>query len=527
LNLNIDIVDEDENENENENHKDLNSNNSYEDNDNDNDNGNYKDNNDPYNKLFKNIFEDKDDLYYENLNFQDQRTQNMNEAEYLEYINCRSQSLLSKGKKIFLNYLNSIFISTSSNNQKNKNKQNINININKENHYNNNNSNINLKENTHFSNYSINNINDEDLIESQKKENSYFNNYNNNSNKNEYINNNKKNLDDNNNTEINWDLINSSVPCELKDPGNLELACFILKEIMHKIVKLGIKNKNPANKLMILNYPLTVEDLEENAEKELDKLDQFLNDYSVSIYLMKEFKKKKLLKLNNKNVKIKKKKGSFFAIIKKYIFLEPKESEFFRKNRKSIENKIMEKFKYLYNKYLIQINSKKKSILNKKIENGKNNINKNRKSTRNIYYNKNKNQDESDNNNNNEDENISNNDLIVITQSQDDYNNNDKDILKEISKKYLVDILDISNYYEYYLLRDIIKENEDNNNNNINININNYVTINFSKLKKINKKYFNKKFDIWLKFDYLDKEFYKNEYRKIKGIKEESSELIF
>jgi len=54
---------------------------------------------------FENIFEDKNDSYYENLMFQDMRTENMKEHEYLYYINCRTSSFFTKNKKI-LTYIN-------------------------------------------------------------------------------------------------------------------------------------------------------------------------------------------------------------------------------------------------------------------------------------------------------------------------------------------------------------------------------------------------------------------------------------
>jgi hypothetical protein len=53
----------------------------------------------------QNIFEEKDEYYNENLSFQDARTKTMTETEYIEYISCRTTSFLSRGRKLFSNYL--------------------------------------------------------------------------------------------------------------------------------------------------------------------------------------------------------------------------------------------------------------------------------------------------------------------------------------------------------------------------------------------------------------------------------------
>ncbi len=57
-----------------------------------------------------NIFEEKDEYYNENLSFQDARTKTMTETEYIEYISCRTTSFLSRGRKLFSNYLAGILL---------------------------------------------------------------------------------------------------------------------------------------------------------------------------------------------------------------------------------------------------------------------------------------------------------------------------------------------------------------------------------------------------------------------------------
>ena len=57
---------------------------------------------------FENLFEDKNDSYYENLMFQDMRTKTMNENEYFFYINCRTSSFLTKNKKILVYILSKL-----------------------------------------------------------------------------------------------------------------------------------------------------------------------------------------------------------------------------------------------------------------------------------------------------------------------------------------------------------------------------------------------------------------------------------
>jgi len=406
--------------------------------------------------LIKSIFEIQDEFYEENLVFQDFRTQKMNEAEYLEYINCRIQGLLTRGKKLFLNYLQNIIVSANLFKSFNKAPKP-------------NNTNFTNKLTKNYSsisnlNYSINNINDEDLIENQKFENSFHGN--------------NMNISDKS-MKNNYIDTSYNVPYELKDQGNLELICFILKEIMNKIVKNAIKNSNPERKLIVLKYPLNVEDIEHFALQELDKLEQFLSDYSVSIYLMKEFKKKKFCKLNNKNIKIKKIKSSFFVIIKKYILLETKEADYLMKNRKLMEERILNHLKMLLTELTKPTNLKKKRDSSNSKEKGKNNI---------LNSGKNEN-------------------LIILEE--------ERNLLKEVDKKFLLNHLNINHYYEYFILKDVLKEVDDRK-----------FIINFLKLKKITKKYFSKKFEMWINMGEMDRLFYINEYNQILGIKDKENDII-
>jgi hypothetical protein len=206
--------------------------------------------------ILDNLLEDKDENYFENLAFQDERTKNMNDVEYMEYNNCRTQSFLTKGKKNFINFLQNIIPNT---------------------------------------------------------------------------------------------------PYEFRDQNNLEFISFLLKEILHKVIKQAIKNRNPDKKLIVVEQALQISEIEELATYELELIDSFMNDYYNSIYLIKEFKKKKFDKENNKNVKVKKKGNSFFVIIKKFIFLD--DCDNFKKIKKKSEKKILE-----YAKSFTQGNNKKDSI---------------------------------------------------------------------------------------------------------------------------------------------------------------------
>ena len=212
--------------------------------------------------VLSNLLEDKNENYYEDLAFQDERTKYMNEMEYMEFNNCRTQSFLTKGKKNFINYLQNIV---------------------------------------------------------------------------------------------------PNGPFELRDQNNLEFISYLIKEIIHKIIKQTVKNRNPEKKLIVQDQPLQISEIDELATYELEIIDSFLNDYYNSVYLIKEFKKKKYDKENNKNVKVKKKGNSFFVIIKKFIFLD--DCENFKKIKKVSEKKILD-----YAKSLTQGKNKKDLITMSKEE---------------------------------------------------------------------------------------------------------------------------------------------------------------
>jgi hypothetical protein len=271
-----------------------------------------------------NLFEEKDNEYYENLNYQDERTKDMTQQEYIDYNICRTQSFLIRGKKVFLNYMNNII---------------------------------------------------------------------------------------------------PNIPFELKDQNNLELITFIMKEIIHKIVKQAIKSKNPDNKLFVLKYPLLVSDVEDSVNQELETIDSFFEDFHNSLYLIKEFKKKRLSKDNNKNVKIKKDGNNLSIIIKKYIFLD--DSEAFKKMRIIAEDRVSELVK---------------------------NLGKNRKKEKHIAMN----------------------------------------------------IDEIGNYYEYFLMRDYFK-----------IISRDKIEYTQAGLRKINKKYFLTKLAQWLNYTNIERDLVINEYNNI------------
>lgn len=57
----------------------------------------------------ENVIEDRDEYYAENIIFQSERTENMDTNQYLEYYSCRQHGLLTKGKKPFSDYLETLF----------------------------------------------------------------------------------------------------------------------------------------------------------------------------------------------------------------------------------------------------------------------------------------------------------------------------------------------------------------------------------------------------------------------------------
>jgi len=354
----------------------------------------------------ENIFEEKDENYFENLEFQDQRTSNMNHTEYLEFISCRHQTFLTKGKKTFLNFLQNI-----------------------------------------LQNYFV---------------------------------------------------------FELRDSNNIELISFLMKEILRKVITQSIKNKFPGSekKLYILNYPLTVEDVEEFCNKEIEKLESFLDDFYTDIYLIKEFKKKKFSKKNNKNVKIKRNRDEFVIVIKKLIYLDDeKQIEFLRREKKNSEEKVLDLQKKLCENYNL-IKKKLKEIIEDKT--GLKPASKTRaKSKKSIKI----------------DTNCS---------------NSSDNLFKEYKSIFNID-LKLTNFYEYFLIKDYLIENLEkriqilleynkNNNSSANTNLANHpdyknLTDELNKksniLRKLSRKTLSAEFSQWLKLTSLERNYLIEQYKDI------------
>lgn len=208
------------------------------------------------NDYLEHIFEEKDEQYYENLAFQDKRTSNMTESEYIEYINCRVQTFLSKGRKFFINYVQNI----------------------------------------------ANNLN------------------------------------------------NFVLPYEFRDSANVEIITFLLKEIIHKVVTQAIKNQDAEMRLLPLKFPLAIEDIQDLANIELEKLEAFLSDYSSDVYLIKEFKKKKFNKQNNKLIKVKKIKDQLILTFKTIALLPEDQCEFMKRTRSYSEDNVIKICRKLFTK---------------------------------------------------------------------------------------------------------------------------------------------------------------------------------
>jgi hypothetical protein len=330
------------------------------------------------------IFEEKDDNYFENLAFQDQRTSSMSHPEYLDFISCRHQTFLSKGKKTFINFLQSI--------------------------------------------------------------------------------------------------LQSSFPYDLKDANNLEVVSYLCKEILRKIITDAIRTKHSERKLFVLNFPLIVEDLEELCNYEIEKLQSFMNDYYCDTYLMKELKKKKAMKLYNKNVKIKKSDLSFTIIIKKLIFLQDSnQCDFLRKNKKKSEDNAMNIKNVLLNKY----NDFYKSFESKQTESNQTRKSKKKKK-----------------------EELNETNLII---------NN----IPEFNHQNFVAELKLSNYYEYFLISPFIIENLESKYKSSFLDksvceaFRSEISSKVSLIKKTSKKSFSDKFNIWLEMTNSERNFIVDEYNKV------------
>ena len=103
----LNMYGDEDNDNEDKNKK--NTNNDFENNNNNCDNNNNDNksiNNNNNNNLSLNIInQDKDDNNMERALFQDKRTELMDSKTYEEYIKCRQQNFLTRGKKFFINFL--------------------------------------------------------------------------------------------------------------------------------------------------------------------------------------------------------------------------------------------------------------------------------------------------------------------------------------------------------------------------------------------------------------------------------------
>ena len=254
-------------------------------------------------------------------------------------------------------------------------------------------------------------------------------------------------------------VIGNPFPNELRDFNNIELIAFILKEEIRKIITDSIKEKHPKKKLFILTQPLSIDDISPFCKREIENLTSFFQDFSHDINLIKEFKKKSFADKNhNKNCKVKKgENGEINLIIKKNIFIsDEKESEFFKK-RKNYENQVFTAI-MLYKDKLIKLKKDKSHM----------------------RYLRNSDKKEIDENQNQ---------ILTI-----------KDLLNEYG---------INNYYEYFLIKDIIFE----------INIveikPNEILHKISLLNKVNKKKLSQKFDLWIKMSKKEKDEIKIQFEKI------------
>ena len=246
-------------------------------------------------------------------------------------------------------------------------------------------------------------------------------------------------------------------PNELKESSNVELIAFILNEEIKKIITNSIKNKHPNKKLFILTQPLSPNDIEFFCNKEIQILANFLDNFHNDIFMINEFKKKKINKIYNKNTKVKNgKNGEINLIIKKFAFIhDQEESEFLSKIKSNSETQVINGIIKLREQL---IKAKNQKIMKEGLRNNKTNIS---------------------------------------------YQN------KFISIKEMIDFIGVENYYEYFLSKDYIR--------NINleeIKLNEFNSY-LSKLNKISKKKISSKFDCWLNLNPDQKEEIKNEFKNL------------
>ena len=58
---------------------------------------------------------------------------------------------------------------------------------------------------------------------------------------------------------------------------------------MYKIIKEAVRARDQNHKLNILKYPLNSEELEKLTTEEVEKLEEFINDYYLVIYFQLKF----------------------------------------------------------------------------------------------------------------------------------------------------------------------------------------------------------------------------------------------
>ena len=246
-------------------------------------------------------------------------------------------------------------------------------------------------------------------------------------------------------------------PNELKESSNIELIAFILNEEIKKIIINSIRGKNPNKKLFILTQPLSPEDIDPFIQKELSVLSNFLETFHNDIFMINEFRKKKINnKIYNKFIKVKNgKNGELLLIIKKYIFIkDPEECEFLLKYKQTSEVQVING--------IIKLREQLIKVKNQRINN-REGLRKNKNIDKNKYF---------------------------------------------IGIKEMIDYIGIDNYYEYFLcknyVRDInleeIKTNE----------LNAYLSM----LNKVNKKKICAKFEEWLNLSPDEKDEIKKEFLK-------------
>ena len=246
-------------------------------------------------------------------------------------------------------------------------------------------------------------------------------------------------------------------PNELKESSNIELIAFILNEEIKKIVINSIKGKNPNKKLFILTQPLTPDDIDLYIQKELSTLSNFLEKFHNDIFMINEFRKKKINnKVYNKFTKVKHgKNGEILLVIKKYIFIkDPEECEFLSKYKQTSEVQIING--------ILKLREQLIKVKNQKINN--------REGLR-------------------KDKNVEKNKCFI-------------------GIKEMIDFIGVDNYYEYFLCKNYVR---DINVEQIKINeLNSYLSM----LNKVNKKKICSKFEEWLNLSQEEKNEIKKEFQK-------------